>query len=259
MRQLIIKRLPRAGLLAAGTFLVLAVALLSPTQAEAGGWCSYYPQQIPGTQIIISQGDDCQNPPSYQPAKFTQNTGFSSEVAVLALSSQNGVIYTNSSGLTDCWWGSTPTLGSVINGWMLPANPIVTGLNPCQGGPPVAVPVTVPVYPPYPACYPYYCDPQPSCGSWNNWCQPAPQPPVYPTPPGSVLTTAVVWSWCSGCNGNFRTLWEGNYTIIVYSGNLANFNVPAGVNYDYWNGWQTISGSGPTSFWTTTVTFRLPK
>ncbi len=252
MRRLI-PRLPLAGLLAVGTFVVLAVSLLSPSKAEAWwppGPCYAPVNGAPTGTFVYEWVTPCG--PSHKEVTAVWSGGFSSGVGVMA---PNGTITLNGTVYSGCYISSAPTLGAVNNGFWVPSGAVVVGLRDCLTG----VTLTAPpgwAWPIWPQPVP---QPQPQCGSWNNWCQPVPQAPVYPTPPGSVLTVSVVSSWCGNCNGNFRTQWEGNYTIIVYSGVVANFNVPAGVNYDYWNGYSTISGSGPTSFWAGAVTFRLPR
>lgn len=241
MRQLI-KRLPRAGLLTVGTFLVLAVALLlSPTQAEAGGgWCYYHPQQIPGTQVIIYQGGDCQTFPDYRPVTFAPSIGFSSGIALLALSSQNGWIYTNGSYQTDCWWNSTPTMGQAYKAWSLPTNSVVTGIPPCPGNP-VVVPAPVTVncnyqndYCQLPRQYP------PDCGPWNKWCTagsplPAPQ---YEQVAG-CLSSQYIATYVGGDYRYWSVIGWSNGTGLKYSGPAANMTGPSqgrvDVNTSPWN------------------------
>jgi len=233
MRRLI-PRLPLAGLLAVSAFMVLAVSLLSPSKAEAGG--EWWP---PGCYVPVS-GDTpsgvtvykWKNPcgPTTETVSYVSGGGFSSGVGVMTI---NGYISDNGTTYSGCYQSSAPTMGSIQNGYWIPSGSIVVGLRDCLTGVTLTAPPgwTWPIWP-QPV-------PQPQqCGSWNNWCSSPIPAPSYAQVSG-CLNTGNIATYVGGDYRYWSQISWSNGTGLKYSGPAANMIGPSqgrvDVNTHPWN------------------------
>lgn len=209
-------------LILVGVFTMLAILMTASQKAEAWwppGPCYASVSGAPAGTSVYELVTPCE--PSNKQVTAVWSGGFSANVGVMA---PNGTIFTNGTWYSGCYISSTPGPGTVNNGFWIPSGTVVVGLRDCLSG----VTLTSPpnwVWPwPTPPVVVTSIPPAPSCGSWNNWCNPyQPQPlpaPSYQTYAG-CLTTGNIAYYVGGNSSYWSVIPGTNNEGLKYIGPLS--------------------------------------